>query len=332
MPEVPQVNERSKKTEILDAYHAALKKLKEKKQILPKEEREKKEEKAVCEQAAKQSHDEIVNRLEEIRSEVDHFLDALEGKLTESHQQFENLQQAIQIAEKDLEEMHAISAEGDTLAALVGAHREMTQSFENEMQLKKSNWEVEKQTYEKNIKEQQNHLTLERKREQEDYQYQLQKKRKIEADAYEQQKIKQEKELLEMRERTSRDLAQRQAVIEEKEQELEELSKQVTTFPEKLEAAIDKTRLETEERVKKELQFKMELTEKEMEGDKNLFKQKIEALETKIQEQDQQVVLFRKNAQDAGLQAQKIAEKAIEGATRRLHDNHFQTGTTSSQS
>ena len=61
----------------------------------------------------------------------------------------------------------------------------------------------------------------------------------------------------------------------------------------------------------------MELSKKEMEGERKLYQQKIEAKENKIKEIEQQIANMTMTAQQAGHQVKEIAVKAIEGASVR---------------
>jgi hypothetical protein len=107
----------------------------------------------------------------------------------------------------------------------------------------------------------------------------------------------------------------RETQIAEKEKELETLREQVTQFPEKLQEAIDKTKMETEEAVKKQYQFEMQLSQKELEGEKRLYEQKVASFLEKIKEQDNLIKTLTARVDQSGKQVQDIAIKAVEGAS-----------------
>jgi hypothetical protein len=58
-----------------------------------------------------------------------------------------------------------------------------------------------------------------------------------------------------------------------------------------------------------------ELTLREIDGERKLNKQMVLSLETKIKEQQEQIRQLTQKANEAGLQIQSIAVKAIEGAS-----------------
>lgn len=79
--------------------------------------------------------------------------------------------------------------------------------------------------------------------------------------------------------------------------------------------AIDKTKIETEEAVKKQYQFEMQLSQKELEGEKRLYEQKVSSFLEKIKEQDNLIKTLTARVDQSGKQVQDIAIKAVEGAS-----------------
>ena len=112
-----------------------------------------------------------------------------------------------------------------------------------------------------------------------------------------------------------KDIQEREKTLTSKETELKELKAAVEKFPEEM----NKTRVETENRVKKEIEIsykhKADLASKEIEGERKLAKQVIASLESKIKEQAELIAQLSQKADEEGEKAQQIAVKAIEGAS-----------------
>lgn len=139
-----------------------------------------------------------------------------------------------------------------------------------------------------------------------------------EQDLYDTKKVALEKELSEKQESVEKDLAERQKNLIAQEQEVAKLREEVSQFPQKLAEEIFKAREDTQSKVRSELQFQMELSSKEMEGERKLYEQKVVSLDAKIKELEALVASLNRRVDEAGKQTQGIALKAIEGASSRF--------------
>ena len=309
---VATVSEKNKKSEVLAAYHNLLDELKEANQDLPKP---KQEEKKAIEKSSELSCDGIITSLAETKLKISKNLESLETQLLNEYKKFSDLQKSIEASKKELEELHDITYQAESLVALIETQKrfkeetdqeinETREAFEEEMNQKKATWEEEKAATSK-----------ERAREEETYSYELALNRKKEKDLYEEKKQQLEKELNEKVTQATQSLDLRESQIAEKEKELEILREQVTQFPEKLQEAIDKTKLETEEAVKRQYQFEIEIGQKEIEGEKRLYEQRVASFLEKIKEQESLVKSLSTKVDQSGKQVQDIAVKAVEGAS-----------------
>jgi PAS domain S-box-containing protein len=187
--------------------------------------------------------------------------------------------------------------------------------FEAEMAQKRVQWKKEQDEYEAGKKERDAQMKKERTREEEEYAYDLQLTRKKDSDEYEAKKAGLEKELTDRKASYERELAEREQAVALSEKELEQMRAKVESFPKELERAL----METEKTITERFEFKSrhekELMAKEIEGERKLSQQTIEALEKKIEEQGEQVRQLTQRANEATLQVQNIAIKAIEGAS-----------------
>lgn len=320
------VSDKSTKTEILDAYNELLAKLKEQKSLDAKAMKKEAEEKEVVKAALDNSVDHIVKRHADLKLEIVSSMDSLEEKLIREYKKLTELQQAIETQTKLLNELFQITAEAESLRALVLAQQEKEDTFDRQMEQKRDDfdaemaqkraqWKKDQDDYETAKKERDTQLKKERTREEEEYTYNLQLTRKKDTDDYEARKAALEKELVEKKASYERDLAERERVVASREKELEELRLKAESFPKELERAIKETEKAVTERLDFKHRHEKELTAKESEGETKLFQQTIDALEKKIEEQEEQVRQLTQRANEATLQVQTIAIKAIEGAS-----------------
>ena len=124
-----------------------------------------------------------------------------------------------------------------------------------------------------------------------------------------------EKELKDKKEQLENELKSREAAIAEKEAELNDLRKRAAQFPKELETAVAKALKETSDRLLLEAKTREELLKKESEGERNVFKARIDSLEKNTAEQGERISVLTKQLEAAYQKVQDIAVKTVEGAS-----------------
>ena len=325
---VDQITEKNTKSQILQAYNEAVMKLKELKQEDRKSIKKKEEETKIVKEASDNSVEKIVNGISRAKIDIMNSLDEVSEKLTSEFRKLDDLQNAIKLETGYLEEIYEIKANADSLSALLLAQKEKKTNFdteieskrtafEEEMLQKKLQWKLEQENYESLKKERDIQLKKNREREEEEYNYNLQLQRKKDTDIYNEQKDKLENELMNKRSATEKELNEREVSIAARENELTQLKLKVEQFPKELEEAISKTEKSVGERIEQKFKHQSELAQKEMDGERNLNKQIINSLESKIKEQAEQIKQLTQKVNDSGQQVQSIAIKAIESTAGR---------------
>jgi hypothetical protein len=166
-----QITVKNTKNEIIKAYEELLQKVKEKKNEDPKVVQQSKVEKETVTKANSLSSDGIVKDISSLKMNLGTSLDKLEEKLVNEYKILENLQQAIAVEKKNLEELYQISANADSLSALILGQKEKKEAFELEIEVSKEKWTKEQQQYTEQNKDSKEKLDKERKREEEEYNY-----------------------------------------------------------------------------------------------------------------------------------------------------------------
>ncbi|MFO1350275.1 MAG: hypothetical protein U1F68_06175 [Gammaproteobacteria bacterium] len=321
-----ELSTKNTKNEILDAYNALLKRVKEQKPVDRQADKEKAEKVQVVESAARTSVEKIVKGLAEQKLTLTQSLDEVEEQLIGEFKKLKDIRQAIEIERKNLEEIHEIRAEADSLAVLLQVQKEKKQAFEAEvvqdrddfdaeMAQKKLAWKKEQEDYERTKKERDEATKKARQREEEEYAYDLQLQRKKDQDTYAAKKAALEKELEEKRQALERNWSEREAALTTRETELADLRARVESFPKDLDKAIKDTEKTITERLQFKFKHEAEILAKDNEGERKLSQQIIASLQAKIKEQDDLIRQLTQKANEAGLQVQNIAVKAIEGAS-----------------
>ena len=103
-----EISTKNTKNEILDAYNDVLRRLKETKKISKQEERLIEDKKEIISTASKNTTHEIVTNLAELKLSLVKSLEGLEENLLSEHKKLSTLQQAIEIQNKELSDIHEI--------------------------------------------------------------------------------------------------------------------------------------------------------------------------------------------------------------------------------
>jgi hypothetical protein len=322
-----QVSEKSTKAEILKAYETLLKDIQRAKSDIPKQIQEEKQQKEILGKVSGITGEEIVKNIAGLKSSLSNSLDVMLQRLTDEFKKLEEIRAAIALEKKTLEDLYALSANTDSLAAMLHVHKEKKESFErnmketedafaNEMADKKAQWELEKTKQKTAEKEYADDLGKRRKREDEEYVYNLKIKRQKEQDEYDARKFQLEKELIEKQSNFEQEISNREAELKSAEAELTELRKNNAEFPAKSDKALKDKEIEITKQLQTKYDFEIKLMGKETEADIRLKDQIIISLQEKIKEQQTQLKEYADKANRAEASVKDIAVKAIENASK----------------
>ena len=316
------------KKEMMDAYNKLLKQLKEKREAELKPEKviEEKKKKEVVEVAMSLSSEGVVKEVSNLKLEIGKMLTSISDGLEDEVNKFKKIQEAIRAKEGAFEELYEIEKAAETLAALIEAQNYKRQEFESEMadrreelnrEIKeiRQEWEKEKKENAAEIKEKDTMEAKKRERGREDYSYSFKREQQLAKDKFEDEKAKIEKEIHLKKEQMERELSERERLVAEGEEELNELRNKVLAFPGEMEAAVNKAIKETTERIRLEAKNRAELMEKEFNGERNVFTTRIESLEKTVKEQGEQIPGLSEQLEKGYQKVQDIAVKAIEGSS-----------------
>lgn len=322
------------KREMLEAYAEALPLVEEKREaeLKPEERIAERAAKKVVEVADSVSLDGVLKEVGTFKLEVGKVLAGLTDRLEQEVGKYEAVRKAIAVKEKELEEIYEIQKAASSLAALLEAQAKKREEFEaqaaearesseQEMAAARALWEAEKARFEAELKERKADEANRRQREQDEFQYALSREQQMARDRFEAEKAKleEEKQRLERdltlrREQGAKELTDREQAIRASEAELEDLRRRVAAFPKELETAVAREVKLSVERARAEAASREELLSKQSEGERNVLKTRIAALETTVKEQADHLARLSLQVERSYGQIQDIAVKAIQGS------------------
>lgn len=317
MPEketaIKKLSMASTKQEMLEAYNSLLKQLQEKEraELRPEEEIEKKKKKEVVAVADSLSSEGVAKAASDLKLEMGKTLAQLSQALEEEVARYHKVKEAVEVKESELEEIYGIQKAAQSLAALLETQNRKRQEFEKENETLRQAQEKDRELYEAKLKERDAEETRRRQREKEEYEYAFKREQLLNKNKSDDEKLKLEKELSAKKEAIEKQLAERERLLTEKEDKFAELQKKVDSFPKELDTAIQKVTKEITERLQGEARNKEEFLKKSFEGERGVLLAKIESWEKLAKDQKDQITKLSQQIEKAYQQIEDIAVKTV---------------------
>ncbi len=325
------------KQEMLDTYNELLAQLEEKRDSdsAPEQKVADKASKQVVAVADALTADSIIREISGLKAEVGKVLTTLSDRLEQESGRYEAVKRAITEKEKELAEIYEIQKAASSLSALIEAQNLKKEEFDADMAERKDTlyreieetrqeWQRERAQRTAELKEQEALESKKRAREKEEYDYNLQRERQTVKDAFEKEKagLNEEKERLEReialrREQSDRDFSEREQAIARQEQELADLRARVAAYPKELETTVAREVKLAVDKLQTEAKYKLELLQKEFEGERNVLESKIVSLEALVKDQAARISNLGEQVEKSYVQVQAIAVKAVEGSAAK---------------
>ena len=199
-------------------------------------------------------------------------------------------------------------------------------AFEAEMAEIRTQWQREKADRDRSVREHAEAIDKQRQREKEEYEYTFARDKAQRKNALDDELQTLEKGLTvkrsefenESQNRTAA-LDTREEFIASREKEMETLQKEVESFPKRNEDAVQKAVADATERLTMNFKGDKALMEARFEGQRNVFMEKIEALEKMVASQAAQISDLAKKNELAYEKVQDIANRAVTSARRETY-------------
>jgi len=326
------------KKEMLEAYqNIKVRYQKREKDVFDAEKTRKMFEKKLAEAAAdSQASQDPLERLFKLKGDISRELTALAEKFEQEIDIYQKIQTAVKEKQKYLDGLYEIETAASDLAALIEAQQEKKNQFEHEMQTQKSvfeeevqlsraRWDKETAAFSLAAKEKATAIEKTRQREKEEYEYTFTRKKEQRENALNDALKKLETEIGQKRRDFDQQLHQRKAelddrekLIAEQETETAHLKKDAENFPQKMKAEIEAAGASATERLTRDFEKNIALIEAQSEGEKNVFKSRIEALEKLVKSQENQMAKISERHEQAYEKVQDIANRAVSAAKREF--------------
>ncbi len=289
MPRTAKVSEKNTKGEILDAYQQLLA------QASSGEDAVSPEDAAAVAFASKETVEKITKDLSGLKLSVTQTISELTDRLTQEAERFGTIQKAINIAQKELGDLHQIKVRAGMLKRMVELQKEKEEEFERETAGKRRAWEEEQRLFE----DQQKHG---RTRDEEEYRYQRDLIKKRDEDERE-----------EATHAFERGMASRKEEYAKQGKELEELRKRIAQVPAEADKAVKEAVAVAVAKEKEIAGVASQLAKQSADSDLKLAQLKSVSLEELVKSQVAEIARLNRELATATAQVKDIAIAVAEG-------------------
>lgn len=275
--------------------------------------------------APQQKMESIIEGLNRLQLSFGGAASDLSEKLTLEVFKLQEIQQAVAEETQQLETLHGLTADDRDLDALIQEYEDSSKTFNEELRQRQETlsqeitqarkaWLKEQEEHRRTVKERNEALTKNQRRDVEEYSYTLNLDRKLSNDEYEQAKNQRYRELEETQQMQEKLWAEREKGIRDRETQFAELKAKVEAMPKDLETALKRAKEEGKGIANQQAKVKADLAAKDMEGQKRTYDLRIESLLETIETQNARIQNLSRQLDGALKQVQDLAVKAIEGS------------------
>lgn len=296
-----KITSKSTKSQILDAYNKAIKKLNE----------------------IEASKDDPVSQKEsQMKKETFEAADKIVamGILNpEITGQYKSLELAIEMKKNELKDLYDLEVEANSLTAMINAHKDTQRELEEEAKENKKAVEAEikaleaeleakEEEIENEIAEEMEKVSKIRQREEEEYQYNLKRKRQLEDDEWEDDKKARESVIASKEE----DLTNKEKELLEKETYIADLEDKVASIPDQVAAAYEDGKKEGKAKADKSNAFEVRSLETKHEYEVQNLQNQIDRLEQDLETEKSKNNDLQNKLDDAYTQMRELATNTVQ--------------------
>lgn len=296
-----KITSKSTKSQILDAYNKAIKKLNE----------------------IEASKDDPVSQKEsQMKKETFEAADKIVamGILNpEITGQYKSLELAIEMKKNELKDLYDLEVEANSLTAMINAHKDMQRELEEEAKENKKAIEAEikaleaeleakEEEVENEVTEERERVSKIRQREEEEYQYNLKRKRQLEDDEWEDNKKARESVIASKEE----DLVNKAKELSEKETYIADLEDKVASISDQVASAYEEGKKEGKAKADKSNAFEVRSLETKHEYQVQNLQNQIDRLEKDLETEKSKNNDLQNKLDDAYTQMRELATNTVQ--------------------
>lgn len=244
-------------------------------------------------------------------------------------ERYENLKTAIEMKNKELQELYGIETKANSLVAMINAYKDKeielkdkynarTKELDDEFTKKElilkeeiASLEKSKEDLINKIQNESNELTKslnkKHKREEEEYEYNLKRSRKVENDRWEDEKATREKELTEREAAVKAD----EAELADRTSYIEELEKKVEEIPELIQDAKDKAFADGKAKADKSNAFEVRALKQQNDYNTQILEDKVDRLYSEVDSLKAEKANLQAKLDDAYAQMRELAAETV---------------------
>jgi colicin import membrane protein len=257
----------------------------------------------------------VVTGISALGRDIGRTLSDLSDKITAEVQRLQSVREAVRLEQEELTRLHKIDVAATALDQLVQDYQREKERLESDISTRRSEWEEEVRTTERDRKEVEDQVRKQRQREIDEYEYKKALERKKAQDKYDEEQRLLEKRNKERQEELERSWQLREVALKDREDELARLRADAAAFNERLEKERHAAAAEATKEAERRFEQQILVLKKDNETEKRVSDLQIKSLELTIAKQAEQLGALQKQLDEAKQQVQEIAVRAIEGAS-----------------
>jgi len=313
---LPKVSEKSTKKEILAAFNAAKKLIK----VKPGVDANVTEIKAGVSDITIES---IVNSVGATKGNVLNFLTDIEEKTLASFKKLQDIQDATQIAEKEMDRIHGIKDEGDALEALLIAQESQRENFHSEIQQARDKWAVEKKKILDDIAETKADEKKRHERLEEEFNYAFKKTKRVNKDDLDQQLFEAKRDFDTNCGETKQKLDEVRVELDRRDKDQKALKAKAEMF-DKVNGQLKALKTESTTNTK-QAEFDIKSIESARDADKRLFLNEIASLKERLENAMKENSVLKADVKAAYDGVLETTKTAVTAAQPKVYNNSVQS-------
>lgn len=338
---IPTVTSKDTKTVILEAYEAAVKVIKEleNQKFDPVQIKTQKENKTLIESATKtiKSVPSLLELVNNLKANATIELEQIVQKVIETTEKYNDLDKAMILKQKELEDIFGLTDAAYDVAAMVQAKENMLKYYseKNEADIKLAKEQLEairiecandREAARKEIKELDDASLKRRKDEEEEWAYEFERSKKRKenelADNLANLKKAEETKAIEIREEAKKVLNEAKIQlndVQDKAIEFEAMQAEIEYLPERIKEATDKAVQQKEKELNHKFYSEKAIIEKDKESQLAIKDNRIKMLEEKIAEMTIQIASSNEKLDNAYKEIKDLSQKAVEATRPQIY-------------
>lgn len=309
MTERPEVSMKDTKKTILNAYEDALDEINELKsqQFNPVELRD------------QELNDEAVGHVDTMswdlntvfgtmRKSIDTNLRSMQMDLEHEKEELDKVRRAKDAINAELSALYGISAQAQSLAALVQAQKTKKEEHDTYIRAQREALDADITAHEETLTNEKLVWVEEKKKKEQEWEYNFKRECKRQADEFNDSLIASRKEWLDELEKQNKDLAERREEVAKQEKEVLDLKEQVAKFPERLAEA----EVEAKKKAKQAYDFETQALKRNYEADIKVLTHEVNTLTKARDDLSEKVANLEAKLEGAYGNIQNVASKALE--------------------